>query len=387
MAVDLMKKINICALKDDRKSILEAIQRKGFVEISEMNEEGLEKMNTAMPISTFERNVAACEKALEILSEHSTEKVSMFAGLEGKKNIEDVEFRKIEYSHTDLMSSVNEIVRQGKEIESLKQDIAKCEDEMVVIKPWESLDVPMNIRGSMSTDLFFGIISGQYTQEDLSNRVAGLENWPEECEVKVISSDKFQTYISVLCMKEDRTQVDAALRELEFTRPSYITHHLPTESIRRREKRIEELNSTIEDVSGVLEYKNKLKQSIEELSDYYRVRADKYKVLGEIDQSQYTFFITGSVPEKKAENLKKILEKNYSAYVEIEDYGDEEAPVLLTNNKFTGAVEGVVTAFGFPNKLEIDPTTITAFFYYFLFGIMLSDAAYGLIMFLGCFMI
>lgn len=51
--------------------------------------------------------------------------------------------------------------------------------------------------------------------------------------------------------------------------------------------------------------------------------------------------------------------------------------MLLTNGKVQGAVEGVVTSFGFPNKMEIDPTAITAFFYYFLFGIMLSDAAYG----------
>ena len=62
----------------------------------------------------------------------------------------------------------------------------------------------------------------------------------------------------------------------------------------------------------------------------------------------------------------------------------EDVPVLLSNSKTTGAVEGVVTSFGYPTKHEIDPTAITAFFYYFFFGIMLSDAAYGLLMFLGC---
>ncbi len=385
MAVEVMKKIGICGFKDDRKTILELIQREGCVEITQMNEDGLEKMNTAMPISTFERNVVACEKALEILAEHSNEKVSVFAGLEGKKNIEDVDFKKIEYTRKDLMSSVNEIVRQGKEIESLKNEIAKCEDEITAITPWLDLDVPMNIRGTTETDLYFGVIQGQFDQEQLSFKLSEMEDWPEETEVRVISGDKFQTYISVLCMKADKGLVDSKLREFEFTRPAYITHHLPKESIRRRNVRIEELNKNIEDIAGVLEYKNKHADGVRKLSDYYRVRADKYKVLGELDQSQYTFFITGSVPEKNAEALKNTLEKEYSAFVELEDYKDEEAPVLLFNGKFTGAVEGVVTAFGFPNKLEIDPTAITAFFYYFLFGIMLSDAAYGFIMFVGCF--
>ena len=52
MSVQKMKKINICALKEDRKRILEYIQRKGCIEISKFEEEDFEKMNT-----TFSLNV------------------------------------------------------------------------------------------------------------------------------------------------------------------------------------------------------------------------------------------------------------------------------------------------------------------------------------------
>ena len=44
-------------------------------------------------------------------------------------------------------------------------------------------------------------------------------------------------------------------------------------------------------------------------------------------------------------------------------------------------------AFGLPGKGEMDPTTPMAIFYIFLFGLMLSDAAYGLIIFLACFIL
>ena len=55
---------------------------------------------------------------------------------------------------------------------------------------------------------------------------------------------------------------------------------------------------------------------------------------------------------------------------------DEEAPVLLSNGTFAASAEGVTASFGLPAKGEMDPTGIMAACYVFLFGLMLSDAAY-----------
>ena len=41
-------------------------------------------------------------------------------------------------------------------------------------------------------------------------------------------------------------------------------------------------------------------------------------------------------------------------------------------------------SYGLPGEGEVDPTGIMAIFYYFLFGLMLSDAGYGLLMVVGC---
>ena len=40
--------------------------------------------------------------------------------------------------------------------------------------------------------------------------------------------------------------------------------------------------------------------------------------------------------------------------------------------------------YALPNKRDIDPTSVMSFFYYFFFGMMLSDAGYGLVMVIGC---
>jgi len=60
--------------------------------------------------------------------------------------------------------------------------------------------------------------------------------------------------------------------------------------------------------------------------------------------------------------------------------------VLLSNGTFAASAEGVTASFGLPAKGEMDPTGIMAACYVFLFGLMLSDAAYGFIVFLMCFL-
>ena len=113
--------------------------------------------------------------------------------------------------------------------------------------------------------------------------------------------------------------------------------------------------------------------------------AEKYRILGELPQTKSTFAVSGYVPAQKADAIVKELTDKYGAAAEAEEIAeDEEAPVLLHNNRFSESVEGVLASFGLPAKGEMDPTFFTSIFYVFLFGLMLSDAAYGLIVSLVC---
>lgn len=388
MAVLQMRKINLCAMKKNRKKILEFLQRKGCLEIQETDSEDsvFMKTNTATQISIFERNAALADNGLEVLDKYCPENQSMFAGLEGKKQIALEDYQKSIDNQQDIMNLVNKILQAQKNIEEKESALARCKEEIQSLTPWLLLDIPMNYPGTKKTGFFIGSISGTYNQEELTAKTEQLEEMPDSVYIQVISSDKYQTYVTVVFLRTEQEQTERALRNFSFNRAPLITSHIPDVSIKKREVAVLSIQNEIEAIRQELEVYAKQRAEIQQISDYYRVRADKYRVVGSVLQSKHTFFVTGFIPEKEIENLTKTLESRFTVSIDVEEPEENEnVPVLLLNSKTAGAVEGVVTSFGYPTKHEIDPTAITAFFYYFFFGIMLSDAAYGLFMFLGCF--
>jgi len=59
---------------------------------------------------------------------------------------------------------------------------------------------------------------------------------------------------------------------------------------------------------------------------------------------------------------------------------DEETPVLLDNPRLVQPFEAITEMYSLPNSKEVDPNTLMAPFYFIFFGMMVSDAGYGLLM-------
>lgn len=71
------------------------------------------------------------------------------------------------------------------------------------------------------------------------------------------------------------------------------------------------------------------------MSDYYRVRTEKYEVLGQLPQTRAAFALAGYVPAKVAGPLAAELTERFAASVDVERIPEEEQPpVLLHNNTF-----------------------------------------------------
>lgn len=390
MAVLQMQKVSICALKKERKAVLEYLQSIGIMEmVQEFEEdEDFKMMDTVGERVGFEKAANIADQALEILQRYVPQKQSMLSSLEGKELIESKDFKKAIARKEEIYSVANRIVTQNKEIAEHQANIQRIENSMESIRPWLSLDIPMSFTGTDKTSMFIGILPGEWNLESLYGVMAECAPEVTGMDIQIISKDKDSTYVTVLCLAAEANMVEEALRSKGFAKPSKLGNKTPAQKKVSYEKQIEQLNKMIDQIKERIEAENSYREDIRLISDYYRIRAEKYDVLGKLPQSKNTFIITGYVPEEQFKEVRGILEHRYGCVVDIEEMAeDEEAPVLLKNNKFSESVEPILESYALPKKGEIDPTTIMSFFYVFFFGLMLSDAAYGAIISIACFVL
>ena len=381
-----MSRIYIYGSKKDRKAVLEYLQRQQILDIiepdAENEEVGFSNINTSESQSEFLHNSQLGEKALDILNDSAPEKKGMLASLNGREALSAQEY----YSYVDNIPKTLEIVNKITELSAkkaqLQGDIIRCRTVIEELKPWVLLDSPIEGEKTQSAISLTGVFGGALTAEDILSRYYANEDAPS-LHLEVINSLPQQTYVFAVCKSDKIGKCEAILREIGFSRPKTSYHGIPSEEIESQEKLIEKLDEEIADTENkIISYADS-RDDIKFMTDYYAMRAEKYNVLSKLSQRNHVFVISGYVPKNLANDLSASLEHNYSVAVEVMD-AEDDAPILLKNAYVTEPVETVVKTFAMPRKGEIDPTSIMAFFYYVFFGLMLSDAAYGLIMVIGC---
>ena len=388
MAVLPMNKISIYGLKNNRKNILELIQRRGVVEITDhkLGKAGIfSKTDTQPAKTTFENSMKTISAAITILDSVAKPEKDMLSVLKGRKAITLAEYDDGAKNSGEVTKAALKINNLGKKITDAKADIIRLETSIEALKPWLDLDISMRTLGTESTSVFVGTLPDDYSEERLKSELAVLLPDVKAVEAEVISHSTQQSCIFVLCHGKYGLKVESALRSIGLTYPAAPSKVSPKERVEILKARIDEAQKIIDDSEKTIaEYKN-MRADMQFTMDYFTMRIEKYDALGKLWQSNHVFIINGYIPVEDAEKLVKELEDKFDCFTELEVPDEtEDVPIKLKNNKFAAPVEGVIESYSMPGRGEVDPTSITAIFYYVLFGMMLSDAAYGLIMILAC---
>ena len=118
MAIVQMQRINICALKKNRKAILERLQELGAMEVDIRleDEELCEKQDVSSSRSTFERRSQTADQALHILDEYAPEKKGMLDSLAGKPLIDKESLAKAAAQQDNFMQTATKIIMLDKQV-------------------------------------------------------------------------------------------------------------------------------------------------------------------------------------------------------------------------------------------------------------------------------
>lgn len=387
MAVLPMKRVRICALKKNRKQILEILQRRGVVELSDTQQEDsvFQKTDMSSARTVFEKNIAVSNQALEVLETYVPLKKPMLSMLEGREALSVEYYETFSKERDEVMRIAYRLNSLAKEIAENNANIPKLQTQIEALAPWLTLDIPLGFKGTKKTAAFIGSFTGEITQQDIYSELVRISPTADTVNVDIISRTKEQTCIFVLCSRSEADVVEDALRTMGFARPPMLSTVTPTKRKAELEDEMKKLHSATETAEEEIKTYAGTRNAIKFTIDYYTMRAEKYDVIGKLAQSRRVFILEGYIPKKDASSLESVLCSLFDLAIEFETPSDDDdVPVALQNGLLAAPVESVVESYSLPGKGELDPTSVMAGFYYVLFGLMLSDAAYGLIMVLGC---
>ena len=386
MAMLKMQRVYVYALLKYCKDILEALQRRGVVEIENLDIEDsvFIKEDTSAYQSQYQRTASTATEANEILSRYVKQKKGLLSSFKGRKQLSREEYNQLADEIPDILRIAYDIISCQKNIDTNEAEKIKYQTQLEIIRPWLSLDVPMNFTGTATTRAFIGKFPGEKTTTEIVTELAELIPEVEGIEVEMISHDPNQTCVFILTSRKDADAVSDALRRIGFEYPSYISPVIPKQREKEINKHLSNRDGRILENENVIRSYAKYADKLNFLEDYYVMKSERYAAYDDIATSRNTFVLSGYVPEPDADSLKEYLETTFEAEVEFEEATNDDAPVKLKNNKFAEPAESVLATYSYPDHHEADPTSIMAIFYYIFFGMMFSDAGYGLVMAIAC---
>lgn len=384
MAVVEMRKLIVIGLNSSRNPFIHELMHLGVVEIN--SQEGVVSDEDWMPdifrtsnsadVSRLEADIIRVSTALEAIGKYDTAKKPL---LITRKEMGRSEFTALlNATQTETEMNADKAVFAYKNITDGQNEINRLRSLIAGLQPWLKLDIPLEMNETEFACVIYGTTGAKTDSGQLMAAV--LEGAPSAI-VQEVSADKQQKYFSIICLKEEKDALYEALRPFNFSAVSMADQKgTPAEAIHHYEKEIEAIEAKIAENEKVLAALSTARKNIEFLYDSLVMRRDRARIVGDMLSTDAVFYFDGWMPAKAQPEIEALL-KEYEFFYDIQiPEEEEEVPVLLHNSSVATPFEAVTNMYSLPSRKDIDPTTILAPFYFIFFGMMLSDAAYGIIL-------
>ncbi|HPB16054.1 MAG TPA: V-type ATP synthase subunit I [Clostridia bacterium] len=384
MAIVEMQKICITGLVKEKKPMLSFLMKRGVIDIQDIL---IDSEYKDVFSKGYDRNFEAgidsdmslLSKAISILEEYDISKKPLF---KVRKDIDRKHYEAIAKNDNKIIRFAEDIIKTDNSIKDYKSEINERENNIHSLMPWTELYMPINMLKTDKVNIILGTIP------EFIKPQAYIQSIDERgflCQVQEISKDKNNAYVAVYLHESDMEKPLQYLKSIGFTVLEYNFEGIPHFIIEDNKRDIAKLRTKIDKAKESLkEHASKISE-IQAVYDHFSISKGLLVVDDKILSGKYSYIIDGWIPKEKAEKIANELEKNYICDVILRDpYDDEQFPVLLKNGFMGEAVSGVTEMFSLPNCREADPNPVTAIFFALFFGMMLSDAGYGLIMVIAC---
>ncbi len=382
MAKIKLMSFEIISLLSDSKKIVDYLQKTGAVQFEDATDEDLIKYKTTAIVSQLENKYALAQSAYKILEENCKLKKSFIESFSDCKQIDYSDYKMLSDKSEDLAGICREICSLKEQIDSQKAEIIKQQSLIDYYTPWIGLDIPMASKRTVTTAIFIGTFKNQYSKEEILREINKSDSDLDDVEIEIVSSEKMLTCAVFMCHESSSEKLESVLRDMGFVIPDKVAMKLPDKARDDCAAEIKSISENIDKLTAEIKEYESYYSELRFLSDFYLAQIEKYKAVENAGSTEMTFYVKGYVPLRVADEIKFEIERSYRAQMEIyePDYENENVPVLIENKSFAAGVESITDMYSSPSNKDIDPNPIMSFFYYAFFGLMLSDAGYGLLM-------
>ncbi|HBP26285.1 MAG TPA: V-type ATP synthase subunit I [Acholeplasmatales bacterium] len=359
-----MKKVHLVALKDDQEKLMVNLQKCGELMLIASSE-------ASEPVDTYseENIIQRTEKSLKFLKKYQ-EKQKLFGNFQ---EVSYSDFTNLDPKREERLTKVEE-TEEG--IAKLRSENDAVKESVLFLSVWQDFDIPLNkLDSSRSVIWHLGFVEAKNqnrVQELMAETGSEIQFFGQGSEGQALA---FANYIDDDAGVMEKMRI-MGFNEIKLPKDSRTV----AEMISEKEGQISANNQEIKTLM------QKMREFSSEINDL-KLLNDQISSLKEIKEAPVlrtveTVYLEGWVRSDRIKPLKTAIEEVTEFYdLELFDPLPEENPPTCTkNNRFVESFEVITNMLGVPNSKEIDPNPVMSIWYWVIFGIMMGDVGYGLLM-------
>jgi V/A-type H+-transporting ATPase subunit I len=384
MAISIMKRLFLAALKKDKDRLLNELMGYSCVEVSSpgLGLNGTEMTELLSPGEkvpfTLENNLKKLKSTIESLERYDKSKRPLFPRLRPVTKAE------VQAQLEKAMHISDRVTERVNRLNALRGERHRLLGNIESLKPYGQLDVDLAGMSTAKTVLITGTIPVSWPEEMLDEAIIAAD---AELVISVLDSDKEVHHIFGIYPKDREEESLSLLKSFGYQKVVFkdVQSGTAKENMDKMKARLDEIDLEIKAVEESLTETVAELPGIKAAYDGLSLEMQKDKKFEKLLCSDQVFYAECWVPAESAEQVEKLLSE-YDCNYEIRDPQEgEEPPVLLKNSKIVAPFSTVTELYSLPAYGSVDPNPFITVFFFIFFGMMLGDAAFGAILTIGCF--
>lgn len=377
--IEKMKKLHICCLRSQADDIMSEIIRCGAVQLvrtqAMLEDDGADALTAGEYKHSVEEeaqldNIEKCIKVLKPFAE--------------KKGIFDKR-PEVAYEHLAGGMLVQEAMEVCRHIEDILNELAalgekleKTEFRRAACMPWRTLDVSADDMETERCKASCYILHEPITIENVEAAAAdrGLDLYTEK-----IHEERGRLYLAIALRREDEIQLKEIMNDFggrEFQKENI--NGTVSEFISSCDVEAAALNDSLEIQQKKLREMSVYMKKLQMASDALRIRLQILSGREKFMHTDKVDIISGWIPKTKIGMLADRLNESDCFFEYTSPGHDEEFPVLLSNSRIVAPFGAITEMYSLPSPHSIDTNWAIGLFFFIFFGMMLSDAGYGMVL-------